>query len=160
MSTLKINPKEPEWNKPDVSLNDIMELLQKQWEEIQSLRTENQELSQKMDPWYEIRMRRERYEWPRKFSYRMLEGKPIVNLKTTSNTMYQNPYTKKWEADQKVEVEFYDWEKKVYDYFVFWNLNVQSEKMFAKEETKRNWILYFKFEFEWKEFEVPENIIN
>jgi hypothetical protein len=38
----------------------------------------------------------------------MLEGKPIVNLKTTSNTMYQNPYTKKWEADQKVEVEFYD----------------------------------------------------
>ena len=159
MSNIKIDASK-EVKQENVSLNDVMDLLKKQGEEIKSLRDENQTLTQKLDPWFEIRQSREKYEWPRKFSYWLIDWKPVVGWKTVSDQQYQNPYTKKWEAKQEIEVHFYNWKKIIYDITPFWNMLVRSEKTFPKEIIQKGAKTFYVFELEWEAFEVEQTFIN
>ena len=159
MSNLKITPQADEV-KQDISLSDVMDLVKKQWEELQSLKKENEILTQKLDPWYEIRQSREKYEWPRKYSYSMISWKPIVSWKTVSDQQYQNPYTKKWEAKQEIEVTYYNGKKEVFDIVPYGNLLTKSEKMFAKELIQKGSKTFLTFEKDWIDFEVELTFIN
>ena len=150
----------PKKVQPNFSISDIMELLAKQGDEIKWLRDKNEELNQKLDPSYEILKGREKYVWPRSYSYWVINNKPIVSWKTVSDEQYQNPYTKKWEAKQEIEVQFYDWEKKTYDITPFGQLLKRSEKQLVSEVTQKGSKTFLTFDHNGTPFEVEVTFIN
>ena len=160
MSNIKMKQDQPSDEASAVTNEQILELLKKQWDELGKLREENQELRDKMDPWYEIRKSRERYDWPRAYSYWIMNWKPIISWKTTTDEQYQDPYTKKWVARQEIEVEFIDWIKINLDIVKFWRDLKRSDKIIPKKITQEWNETFYLFEHNWEDFQIERTFIN
>jgi len=161
----KMNPKETSKTSPkneNVNLDGILERLE-------SLESENKALKEKVDPENAIKKGRQKYEWPRKYSYKLWWGKPVLDYKSvrkdpTRDYVYKNQF---WEYidNQLMELTLLceDGKTEKCEVIVtqFNDGFTRSEKLEAKVES--DWMNTTWYVFDTKDFwtfKVDPRIIN
>lgn len=147
-----------------VSNEEILALLKKQQEELNTLKAENQDLKSSLDgAQIKVKVKREMYNWPRKYSYKSIDWKVITSLKMTKNK--QTQVYRDWKFDwfkieQEALIGFHDWTETSMPYEVYYQAYVVSEPEFPKEIINRDWTTYYRFEKDGQSFEVSQWVIN
>jgi len=138
-------------NKENPNLDKILERLD-------NLESENQELREQVKPENAFKKGKERYKWPRHYSFKLWGGKPVLDYTSekkdpTRDLVYKNQYgeftenqllnltllKEEWKTESKkvLVTAFNDWFNR-------------SDKMEAKIES--NWDEVISYTFDTKEF--------
>ena len=121
---------------------------------------EEQEKIRLSDPALIIKARKERYQGPRKYSYKTIDGKPVTDLKTVSNKVRKDYKEGGYHVDQKVELTFADGTTEIMDYDIFSQSFESSEKKFIDSEITKDGKTWYVFNEDGKEFSVAASVIN
>lgn len=152
MTKTKSTEDKVEQSSNDVKLSQILDRIAK-------LETENAQLKKKepVDP-------KKRYEGAHSYSYKLWNWIPIIDYVSKKKDLardYTYENVKGEVVDNHVmELKLADWT--TIDTLVteFHKGYTKSEQEFPIEERTKDWQKYFKFEKDWKEFEISSKIIN
>ena len=109
---------------------------------------------------------KERYEWPRKYSFKLWWWKPALSYKAfkkdpTKDLVYKDQFWQ-WKSNHYLKVQLV-WDEEVeVEVNEFNKYYTSSDKMFAEKCTDNRWnLLWYEFDTEeWWKFIVAENMIN
>lgn len=141
------------------NLNAVLERLNRLEAENKQMK-EEQEKIRLSDTATIIKARKERYQGPRKYSYKLIDGKPITDLKTVSNQVRKDYKEGGYHVDQKVELIYADGSKEIMGYDVFSQSFERSEKKFIDSQITKDGKTRYVFKDGDMEFSVAENVIN
>lgn len=152
----------PEVTTKPVSTDDLMkQMMQKMAQmeaELTKVKSDNAELMKKDENLF--LKAREKYKWPRKYSYKLRGGVPVLSYVSkrrdpTKDWRYKNQFGQ-FESNHDLELSLADWTKVNVDVDDFWRDFNKSE---FYEAEKVNWGFKFTSSEYW-EFIVSDNIVN
>ncbi len=141
------------------NLSAVLERLNRLEAENKAMK-EEQEKIRLSDPATIIKARKERYQGPRKYSYKTIDGKPITDLKTVSNQVRKDYKEGGYHVDQKVELTYADGTKETMGYDAFSQSFERSEKKFIESEITKDGKIRYVFNEGGKKFSVAASVIN
>lgn len=141
--------------------NDYLKMIQQLQQQINELKEKD------ANPHEEAR---KMYDWPRKYSYKMWEGMPVLWYTSYSiNPQYWLTY-----VDQKTRnlmsnhglriacfnLETWEIEKREIEVWHFNGHFTRSDKLFCEVKSNGSQVTGYVFEVDWKKFEVLPQVIN
>lgn len=148
----------PEQAPQNVDLTSILSRLE-------ASEAKTKELEAKLNPENMLKKAKERYEWPRNYSYKTYWGVPVLSYKSvkkddTKDFTFKN-HLQVLTNNQDLELTFADWTTRKVDLHEFNNNFERSEKIPAEPIT--DWVAVTGYQFNvepFGKFIVASNLIN
>lgn len=136
--------------------------------EVRALREENQAIRKEMNEGKEniFKTWKERYEWPRHYSYKMWWWVPVLNYTSfrkdpTKDFEYKNPINQQWVHNHYLILELANWEKPEVEVTEFNKSSVLSDKVPCNVVSNGSTVTWYEFDTDdFGKFIVTAKTIN